>query len=106
LRPLSRRCAGIVARGQTRRSSRRPGVVMQPKLRAVTSVAATPRGILFRLGDRFLEIKGDGCWPCFRRVEGLLNGRVTLEGARELLKPNEYALLTRTVDALRRAEML
>lgn len=79
---------------------------MRPKRRAVVTVAPTGKGMLFRLGEQFLEITGETSWPRFQQVAPFLNGDTSLEQARARLAADHYAFLARIVDALVRAGMV
>src|SRR3954462_8754935 len=80
--------------------------MMLPKLRACVGVAPSTNGIIFRLGDKFLEVKGRDCSRWFQRIEPLLRGHTSIDQARGILGPEEHALFTRVVDKLHRGEMI
>jgi hypothetical protein len=79
---------------------------MQPRLRAVVTVAPVENGMLFRLEDQFLEIKGEHGWQWFQRIRPLLTGEVGLVRAREVLGEDHYGLFLRLVESLQRAGMV
>lgn len=79
---------------------------MQPKLRATVTIARSQKGILFRIAEQFLEIKGKDVWSWFQRIKPLLSGRLTTEQISQLLDTQYHSLLMRILETLQKADML
>jgi hypothetical protein len=79
---------------------------MHPKLRGTVDYAPTNEGILFRVGDHFLPIKGEGVWSWFQHIRPLLDGRSPIKEVWAGWGPEQQARLKQFVNGLQNANML
>jgi hypothetical protein len=79
---------------------------MRLKLRNVVNYVPTDEGILFRMQDAFLPVKGHGIGELFRRVQPFLDGDWTAEQLCAQLDGPRRTVLERLLNALRDAGML
>jgi hypothetical protein len=76
------------------------------KLRTVVTCAPTPDGMLLRMGERVLSIRGAGVYQSFQRLRARLDGAWTREQLLNAVPASTQAVLERLFDALAGARMI
>lgn len=79
---------------------------MRFKLRDTVAFAPTTEGMLFRVADDFLPVKGKDVWSWFQRLRPFLDGRTNIEQFYECMNERKRRIVDKLLEALKQAGMV